>query len=74
MTSMSMSDRKDYHMLAENTEMLPCPCCGKSAQIVELKFEGNARVEFYDIACECGLLIGKEEDRRSLLERWNRRV
>ena len=61
-------------MTAENTEMLPCPLCGADVQIMEIKPEWASCPQFYDISCECGLSIGKDEDRPSLLERWNRRA
>ena len=60
-------------MPAEEIKLLPCPFCGEEPQIVEIKYQGCSSVEFYDIACECGLSIGKQEDLDDLIEQWNRR-
>lgn len=64
-------------MINENTELKPCPFCGREVTIKKrcLKdWKGEVTQRFYRIACSCGAGTHKEyKTEKAVKDVWNRR-
>lgn len=56
-------------------KLLPCPCCGGLARLIENKCDYDVGPTYYYVECsECWLATATNQDSVESIENWNNRV